>query len=376
MIRVLQFADVINRYDFIDTLVEYADGARFEMSVCVRSEKHGIAKPLEPTSGKYRVIKGTSRSAIPLAAWRLSRLLEEWDIDIVHAHHYDQAIIAWLATRLHPKTKLVIGRHYSDSIYRIPSRIKSKAFLRLEQAVNTHAARIVVPSRMIFEILTERQGVDPAKIDIVHYGFVREKYTNVDPTSITDIRVEFEMEDKFVITNFSRLHEEKGHKYLIEAAAKLKDSLPELLILLIGEGPERSNLERQIARLGVGEHVKLTGWRTDAMAIMSACDLVVQSTLQEAFSQAMIETLWMSKPLIMTDVSGARDVIRDGENGLIVPTADADALANAIGHVAADRAMGERIARAGHEMVDDKLVIEKKIKDYERSFKKAVDSNA
>lgn len=376
MIRVLEFADVINRYDFIDTLVEYADPKRFEMSVCVRSEEHGIAEPMRPRSGKYKLLKGTSRPSIPAAAWKLSRLLKEWEIDVVHAHHYDQAIIAWLATKLYRRTKLVIGRHYSDSLYRLSDKLKSRILIGLEQAINRHAARIIVPSRMIFEILTERQGIDPAKIDIVHYGFAPAKYAGVEASKIVGVRNEFAMDGKFVVANFSRLHEEKGHAFLVEAAAKLKDDIPNLLVICVGEGPERSSIEKQIKELGVGENVKLAGWRTDAMAIMAASDAVVQSTLQEAFSQAMIEALWMSKPLIMTDVSGARDVIRDGENGLIVQKADSSALADAIKRLVADPALGKEMAHAGRELVESDLVIEKKIKEYEQVFVKAVGADA
>ncbi len=376
MIRVLQFADVINRYDFIDTLVEYAEPARFEMSVCVRSEEHGIAEPMRPRSGKYKVIAGTSRSNIPMAAWRLARLLREWQIDLLHTHHYDQAVIGWLATRLYGRTKLIVGRHYSDSIYRLPSRVKSRLFLSLEQSVNRAAQRIVVPSKMIYDLLTERQRIDPHKVDVVHYGFVPEKYDAVAASAIEAVRREFAMEGRFVVANFSRLHEEKGHRYLIEAAALLKDPFPELLVLCVGEGPERAMIEEKIAERGLAENVRLTGWRTDAMAIMAAADVVVQSTLQEAFSQAMIEALWMSKPLIMTDVSGARDVICDSENGLLVPKADSQALSRGIEKLAADPAFGRRIAQAGHNMVAEKLVVSKKIKDYERVFEKAFAADA
>ena len=376
MIRVLQFADVINRHDFIDTLVHYADPARFEMSVCVRTEQHGIEAPEYPSPIKYKLLQGTSRWRIPAAAIKLARLLREWDIDVLHAHHYDQAIAGWIATKLHPATRLVIGRHYSDFLYRLPQKWKRDIFIGVEQMINRHAARIVVPSRMIFEILTERQGIDPGKIDIVHYGFVPQKYAGVAAEKTAEVRREFGMDGRFVVSNFSRLNEEKGHPYLIKAAAKLKSKIPNLLVLCVGEGPERANIERLIAELGVEENVRLTGWRKDAMAIMSASDAVVQSTLQEAFSQAMIEALWMKKPLIMTDVSGARDVIRDGENGLLVPKADAEAIVAAVERVEADRGLGERMAAAGHDLVERELVITRKIGEYETVFEKAMDANA
>lgn len=371
MIRVLEFADVINRYDFIDTLVHYSDRAKFEVSVCVRSEEHNILAPEYAEPIKYRLIEGKSRAGIVPAAWKLSRILRDWNIDLLHAHHYDQAIIGWIATRLYPKTKLVIGRHYSNSLYRLPDGYKAKMLIGLEQIINRHAARIIVPSKFIFEILTERQGIDPGKIDVVHYGFVPEKYSLPDAEGIREIREEFGMDGRFVIGNFARLHEEKGHRYLIEAAAKLRGKVPNLLMLCVGEGAERSNIEKQIKHLGVEDNVKLVGWRTDAMAIMSAVDVVAQSTLQEAFSQVMVEALWMSKPLIMTDVSGAPDIIRDGENGLLVPKADSDALANAIERLYGNEDLRERIAANGHKFVAENLVIDKKISEYERAFIKA-----
>ena len=375
MIRVLQFADVINRHDFIDTIIQYADPQRFEVSVCVRNEDHGIAAPEFSSATRYRVIPGRSRMGIPAAAMRLAALLREWKIDVVHSHHYDQAVIAWLATVIYPRAKLVIGRHYSDSLYRLPNKLKSRAFLAVEQVVNRHAARIIAPSAMIFQLLTERQGIAAEKVDVVHYGFVPEKYSAVCDDDVANIRREFGMDPRFVVGNFSRLHEEKGHRYLIEAAAILKSELPELLVLLIGEGPERANIERQIKELNLEENVKLTGWRSDAMAIMAAVDAVVQSTLQEAFSQAMIEALWMSKPLVITDVSGSADVVRDGENGLLVPKADASALAAAIKSLADDPELRVRLGSAGHEYVVSELEIGRKIREYERVFERVVSTN-
>src|SRR5690606_2316902 len=106
MIRVLQFADIINRHDFIDTIVEYADRERFEVSVCVRSEQHNIARPDFGPDVRYHYLPGNSRRDAVQTAWKLSQLLKEWKIDILHAHHFEQAIVGWLATRFNRSTKL------------------------------------------------------------------------------------------------------------------------------------------------------------------------------------------------------------------------------------------------------------------------------
>jgi glycosyltransferase involved in cell wall biosynthesis len=108
------------------------------------------------------------------------------------------------------------------------------------------------------------------------------------------------------------------------------------------------------------------------MALMAAMDAVVQPTLQEAFSQVMAEALWMGKPLVITDVSGATDVIRDGENGLLVPKADPNALAGAVARLVADAPLRARLGAAGRAYVEGHLTIEKIIPMYEQVYLRAM----
>lgn len=374
MIRVLQFADIINRYDFIDTLVQYADADKFEMSVCVCSEEHNIARPEFSASTKYKLLPGNSRRDIMPTAWKLAGLLKEWKIDVVHAHHYYPAIIAWLATTIHPETKFIFGRHYSDLIQNLPG-LKRSFYLGLEQRVNRAADRIIVPSNFIFDILTKRQKIDGAKIDVIAYGFAAEKYASLTADKIENVRRELKTDGRFAVATFGKLTEGKGVRFLIEAVVKLKDVIPNLLVLFVGEGDERGFLESAIAAHKLENTVKILGWRTDAMTIMANADVVVQPTLSEAFSQVMGEAMWLAKPLVITDVSGATDIIESGENGMLVPKADAGALAAAIETLFADQNLRARIAACGRAYVEENLLIDKKIKEYERSFIKAARSD-
>lgn len=374
MIRVLQFADLINRYDVIDSLVQYADPEKFEMSVCTQSEEHNIARPVFSETTKYKLLAGDSRRYILPTAWKLSKLLREWKIDVLHAHNYYPAVIGWLATRLYPRTNLIFGRHYSDLIQDLPG-LKRSFYLGLEQKVNRGANRIIVPSTYIFDILTERQKIDAEKIDVISYGFVGEKYTSISEKEIDSIRQQFNLSGKFVVAAFNKLTKGKGIVYLAEAVVKLKDKIPNLLMLFVGDGDQREYLENIISTRKLEETIKILGWRTDAMAIMANADVVVQPTLSEAFSQVMAEAMWLSKPLVITDVSGATDIIENGENGMLVPKADAAALAAAIETLFVDESLRAKISRQGHVFIKENHSIEKKIKEYEQSFIKAARSN-
>lgn len=372
MIRVLQFADLINRHDFIDVLVQNADRSRFLIGVCTRT-KSNIAEPdIEERTPKW-LLPGLSRGSIPRTAFLLARSLREWRADILHTHHYDQAFIGWLATRFHPSTRLVVGRHYSDSLYRLRPVIKRRALLGIERMVNKGAARIIVPSQDIVAILTRLQGIDRDKIDLIPYGFEPRKYEMPSPENIRRVRAEFDATGRFIVGTFARLHSEKGHAFLLKAAGMLKEKLPSLLFLLLGDGPERAAIEKRIKDEGLERSVRLAGMRRDAMLVMAAVDAIVQPSLHEAFSQVMVEAMFLSKPLVITSVSGARDIIRDGENGILIPPEDALSLAGAIERLAADPSLCHRLGSAGRQFALDHLTIDKVIPQYEQAYFRALE---
>ncbi|WP_207086428.1 glycosyltransferase [Phormidium pseudopriestleyi] len=312
MIRVLHFADLVNRYDFIDTIIRNANPSKFKMMVCTLSDTSNIIFPDYKEAGiSHWVLHGDRRSDYPVIGLKLAQLLEREKIDLIHTHHYDQGLIGWLATRLYPKTRLILGRHYSDSIYRLRNGWKQKSLIALEQMMNGGATRIIVPSSYIGEILIKWQGVNHDKVDVIPYGFESAKYADPSPENIQRLRKDLGLNGHFVIGTFGRLHEEKGHRFLLPAIQQLKSRFPHLLLLVVGEGPERNAIAEQIQAAGLEDMVQLLGWRQDAMQLMAAADIVVQPTLQEAFSQVMIEALWMKKPLIITEVSGSTDIIKN-----------------------------------------------------------------
>lgn len=371
-IKVLHFTDIVNRFDFIDNVIRYVDKDKFEVGLCLTNPNSNIQAASYPNDFPFWVIESKGRRSFPRVARELARVLRTWGADIIHTHHYDPAVIGFLATRLYPQTKLVVGRHYSDAIYRIPSKIKRDVYLMVENAVNSAATRIIVPSKYIREILVDWQGVAAEKVDVIYYGFDPEKYSLPREDEIKILRAEMDLEGKFVIGTFARLHEEKGHRFLLEAVSQLSVELPRLVWLIVGDGPERRDLERRVAEKGLEGRVVFLGWRRDAIKLMAAIDVVVQPTLHEAFSQVMIEALWMKRPLIITEVSGAVDIIRDGENGILVPKENPTALASAISRLACNRALREKMVNNGYTFVNEHLIITKIIRHYEQSYFKAI----
>lgn len=350
VIRVLHFADIVNEGDFIHNVVAHCDSREFAVSVATL-DRRGTLRNL---SGGVPVVDfdAPRRQDLLRARSRLRSHIEREQIQILHAHHYTPGLIALLASRQRP-VALVVGRHYSDAIHRLRRGIRRFLYLRLEQLVNDAASRIVAPSVAVERVLL-RQGVGPRKIVRIPYGF---DFDRLSPRPAEAERMALWGEQPGLrLATFARLHPEKGHRYLIEALAKLARAGIKATWLVVGDGPARRAVERQVQQSQLEARVRFLGWRTDALDLMAASDVVVQPTLHEAFSQVMVEALALGRPLVISNVSGVEDVVQHAETGLVVPPADSDALVQAI-RLVSHREEAERIGANAMRAVRDLLDI-------------------
>jgi len=132
-----------------------------------------------------------------------------------------------------------------------------------------------------------------------------------------------------VLLSVGRLESNKGFSFLVRALSRVPK---DFLWVLVGEGPERGSLEAEIEREGLSPHSRLMGRVTDdeLHALYERCDLFVHPTLYEGSSMVTLEAMAHRKAVVATRVGGIPDKIVDGENGLLVPPGDANALAHAI----------------------------------------------
>jgi glycosyltransferase involved in cell wall biosynthesis len=138
-----------------------------------------------------------------------------------------------------------------------------------------------------------------------------------------------------------RLHRNKAFDVLIGAIA----AIPDLHLWIAGEGPERAALEAQAAPLG--DRVRFLGWRDDTGALLATADLLVCPSRHEPLGNVVIEGWAARRPVVAAASVGPAALIKDGENGILVPVDDAPALAAALERVAGDEALGDRLAASG-----------------------------
>lgn len=150
-----------------------------------------------------------------------------------------------------------------------------------------------------------------------------------------------------------RLDVGKGQAEFLRALAYLRPRHPgyPFRALLVGDGPQKDNLSRLAAQLGLADRVQLLGVRRDVAEIVAASDVFVLASLNEGLSQAMLEAMALGTPVVATDVGGTADALVAGRTGWLVPAGDPTGLATAIVQILSDRRQAKTRAAAARQLI-------------------------
>lgn len=171
-------------------------------------------------------------------------------------------------------------------------------------------------------------------------------------------------EDATVLLALSRLHVNKALDVLLQALVRE----PRAYAWLAGEGPLRSELEALAAQLGVAERVRFLGWRSDRAALMAAADICVFPSRHEPFGTVSLEAWGYERPLVVAASDGPADLVVDGEDALLVPINDAEALATAITRVIDEPGLSERLVAVGKHRYETEFTEAACVARYQAKF--------
>jgi glycosyltransferase involved in cell wall biosynthesis len=159
-------------------------------------------------------------------------------------------------------------------------------------------------------------------------------------------------QDAFVFASVGRLSREKGHRYLLDAFARVCAAKPDanFFLVLLGEGRELEGLQQQAAELKISGRIKFAGFQRDCGQWMRLIDCLVQPSLTEGTPNSVLEALVEKLPIVATAVGGVPDLITDRKSGLLVPPANPDAFAAAMLEVYDSPALREQLARGAQSV--------------------------
>ncbi|MBS3772103.1 MAG: glycosyltransferase, partial [Bacteroidales bacterium] len=194
----------------------------------------------------------------------------------------------------------------------------------LFKKVITH---IITNSHATKELLLQKNSklVDRKKFRIIYNGLDFNEFDNRPVKPIYTRK-----NDELIIGNASRFVEQKGHKLLVEVARKLKSREVPFQLLLAGEGKLKESIIKLAKKEGVYENLLFTGFITDIKSFMASIDIFLLTSLWEGFGYVIVEAMAGEKPVIAFDISSNPEIIRDGENGYLIPFRDTDTFAEKI----------------------------------------------
>jgi glycosyltransferase involved in cell wall biosynthesis len=190
---------------------------------------------------------------------------------------------------------------------------------------------------------------------------------------LAKVRAEFGVPTEVpVIGMVGELTDRKNHIHLLRQMPALRQRFDNLEVWIAGEGPQRDNLRREAERLGVGEAVRLLGFRRDIPDLVNAIDLLVHPALVEGFGYVVVEAMAAGKPVVAADTSNLAEIVRDGRTGYLCPPRDEAALLEAVTKILANPQHAATLGAAGRLRVQKEFSYERMIDELEAYFAELV----
>ncbi len=340
MIRVLQILTDSNIGGAGRLLINYLhnfDHTRFDMLIVL--PKNAELIPLVEAEGYpvRQIENGRDKSFDMAAVSELKAIIQEWKPDIVHCHSsFSGKLAAWLCR--------VPGRFYTrHCAFPQPKKLTTFPGKQINGWVNnTLSTHIVAVAQAAMDDLTVT-GVDAGKITVIINGVEPMRQASAEEKA--QLRQSLDLpEDAFVCGISARLEDYKGHTYLLQAAALLKERCPTLRWLIIGGGSQEEALKAEAAALGVSDLVRFTGFVYDVAPYYGLMDLSINCSIgTETSCLALSEGYSLGIPAVASDFGGNPYMVTNDENGYLVPQKNPAALADAVEKIAKDPTLHQRL---------------------------------
>lgn len=367
-LRVLTLVDLIiplGGAEKIASQVALAlDRDRFEPAICVtridpQIEQRPVREEIERAG--ITLIRLDRRGPTQLGPWRtLTKFMRDWEVDVVHAHKAGSSFWAALLAPGAGAPAVIAHEHGWSFEERALSHLVDRHFVarRADALVAvTEADR----ARMI------EAGLPANKIRVIHNGIRMPPPPDPD----RDVRRELGIEaGRPLVGIVATLRPEKALDVLIRATASLRNDFSDVAVVMVGADTEISfgehaRLEGLISQLGLSDHVKLLGARSDVPQILDVIDVAVLCSSHEASPLAVMEYMEAGKPVVATRVGGIPDLIEDGVTGMLVAPNDPVALAEGIGTMLRDPERAARLGAAARERRRSEFSIEATARHFE-----------
>ena len=341
-------------------LAKYLRGADFEVEIGTEASGWLVDKALELRFIVHQIAISNQFT------WRsfrnIRQLLVVGQFDILHTHGGTAGFWGRLVSVMLGKRPTIVhtyhGLHYLNVLegsgQAIQQRIKRELFKRIDQFLLNYTDRIICVCKSDYHKAIAAGVATLDRTSIVYNGIEIDKFSKRSNQQVA--RQIFGLNPtEFIFGNVGRLHEQKGHQFLLQAVAKMTNRVR---VTIVGDGRLRDELVMLAAKLEISDQISFLGARADINEFLSAIDVFVMPSLWEGQPIALLEALALGKPCIASAVDGIPEIITDGVNGYLVQSKDVEALAIAMDWAVENPDLLAKFASCGVSAISSKFLVQ------------------
>jgi glycosyltransferase involved in cell wall biosynthesis len=358
VIHVVEDLKVGGQEKVIAAIATGLNPEKFDVEVWCLARGGAVADYLRRTGISVKVLNFSSYHR-PLEIARLAKRMRRSRADIIHTHGYFAGTFGRLAAILACIRHVLAHVHTSDFSL-------CRRHILIERLLACFTRRIICVSRAVQDFVKDIERIPAKKTGVIFNGVKRFQGEEGNPISRSTL--DYGAED-CILVSVGSLVENKGHRILIDSMRMLVPEYPALRLLIVGDGPLRSELEGLVGRLKLSGRIKFTGIVKDIDSVLVLADIFILPTrYREGMSLALLEAMQQGLPIISTFIGGIPEAVEHERTGLLVPSGDVRALADAIARLAADANLRQAMGNAARRRCEQRFTVEKMVAQIESLY--------
>jgi glycosyltransferase involved in cell wall biosynthesis len=307
-----------------------------------------------------------------IATLRLARLIRRERPDILHTHTAKAGTVgrvaALLAGRKGPP--IVVHTFHGHVLRGYFGPLRSLLFRLLERWLAGRTTVLIAVSPQVRDDLVALHVAAPERFVVIRLGIeLDERVAGPQDGRLESRRYLGIPPDRFAVGWIGRMTAVKRTDDVLVAFQRLRDGGVDACLCMVGDGPDRAQLERRAHELGIVKDTLFLGYQEDVAPFYAAFDALVLPSSNEGTPVSAIEALAAGRPVVATRVGGVPDVVQEGEDGFLVEPGATDELADRLAQLAGDPALRERMGEAGRQRVLPRYAVERLVDDVDRLYR-------
>jgi len=344
----------------IYNLIENTDPLKYDVSIlCLEQPVGSFGMQLQKKG--YQITAFNRKPGFDFSLIRnIRHYIAIRGVDVLHCHQYTPYVYGVLGAAFTP-CKIIFTEHGRFH----PDRKKFKRTL-INPFLNLFTDDVTAISSATCNALADFENFPRNKIRIIYNGIDDAKYLRpYDPNLKNALGIS---EDARILGTVARLDPIKNQKMMIKALKIVRQIYPETFLIIVGDGPEREELENLASEIQLSSHVIFTGFREDAHLFYRIMNIFLLSSFSEGTAMTILEAMATGLPCIVTDVGGNPEIVENGETGFVVPNNDEKVLAEKINYLLGNEIMMKKMGKAGRRRFEENFTVKKMVKSYQAIY--------